>query len=96
MRATAFSRHKSTDYLQATLNKLPAKRLTEEMVTLKAAIDEHFVAPELIEAFEGAYAVHPDWEMLEWFMEKMDVRMQQGKQDTPMEYAGDDAEDAEK
>lgn len=65
------------------------------MVTIKAAIDEHFTAPELIEVFEGVYAVHLDWEMPEWFMEKMGIQVDNGERDTPMENAEDQCEGAE-
>lgn len=66
------------------------------MVTIKAAIDEHFTAPKLIEAFEGVYAVHPDWEMPEWFMEKMGIQIDKGERDKPMKNAEDQCEGAEK
>ncbi|KAF2626113.1 hypothetical protein BU25DRAFT_459654 [Macroventuria anomochaeta] len=56
--------------MKASFDNLPPEILTEEMVALKTAIHQHFAAPELTEAFEEVYAVHPDWERPEWFMEK--------------------------
>ncbi|KAF3044449.1 hypothetical protein E8E12_010779 [Didymella heteroderae] len=74
--------------MKDSIDKLPTKRFTKDMITLKTAIGEHFAAPELFEAFEVIYAAHPNWEMPEWVTEKLKAQPRQGKQDTPMKDEG--------
>lgn len=90
---TTFGGHRYADEYQESFDELPTKRLTRTMTILKAGIDEHLADPELFEAFQGVYTVHPSWEMPRWIVEKMKVRAGQAKEDAPVADKEQDAGD---
>jgi len=65
------------------------------MIILRNKIDEHVADSVLFEAFQGVYAVHPNWEMPNWVVKKIVAEARQGKQDTPLGNAVRGAEGAE-
>ena len=65
------------------------------MIILRTTIDEHLADPALFKAFQGVYAVHTNWEMPNWVVEKMIARAREGKEDTPIDDAGQRVKDGE-
>jgi hypothetical protein len=58
------------------------------MAILRNTIDKHLADPALLEAFQGVYAIHPNWERPDWVVKRMIARIREGKEDTPIDDAG--------
>lgn len=89
------SRDHSAEIFQDALDKPSNGCLTKEMVAFKTAIDEHFTAPGLMEAFKGIHTIHPQWNMPDWFTEKLEIQVEQSKQEVLVDETDQKAEKLE-